>query len=234
MIGRTIGHYTIEEVLGRGGMGTVYRARDENLDRAVAIKALASEIAGEEEARTRFIREAQATSVLNHPNITTVHDLIEHGGEYYICMEYVDGVTLQNLVGQRRPAVKEAVDIIMQAADALGTAHEQGILHRDIKSANIMVTGEGRSYGGFQTLELYQSLGAGQTSGGRPDPAARGLATRCTTARSHPAAARGPEGRRIPCLSGLPIPRKPRPFLTVYPDVRPNRSSHCSYSPGAL
>jgi len=134
----------IIDKLGEGGMGTVWKAEDTTLDRLVALKTLSGTLAGDPESRERFVREAQAASALNHPNITTVHDLLEDEGEHLICMEYVDGKTARDMLESGRVGVKKAVEIILQVAEALETAHRQGILHRDIKSSNIMVTMEGR------------------------------------------------------------------------------------------
>ena len=125
-------------------MGAVYKAEDTTLNRLVAIKALSSRLAEDDEARERFTREAQAASSINHPNITTVHDLLEEDDQHFICMEYVEGKTIRDMAESGQVSVKKAIDIITQAAEALEAAHNKGILHRDVKSANIMVTMEGR------------------------------------------------------------------------------------------
>ncbi len=143
MIGKTISHYKIVDKLGEGGMGTVYRAEDSTLERLVAIKVLSGQIADQEEARERFVREAQAASSLNHSNITTIYELLEEDGEQYIVMEYVDGKTIRDMVESGHVSIRKALDIIIQAAEALEAAHNKGILHRDVKSANIMVSMEG-------------------------------------------------------------------------------------------
>jgi len=143
MIGRTISHYTVVDKLGEGGMGTVYRAEDSTLERLVAIKALSGLFAEDEEARERFLREAQAASSLTHSNITTIYELLEDDGEQYIVMEYVDGKTIRDMVESGHVSIRKALDIIIQAAEAMEAAHNKGILHRDIKSANIMVSMEG-------------------------------------------------------------------------------------------
>ena len=145
MIGRTIGQYQIIDKIGEGGMGTVYKAEDTALRRLVALKALARSLADDEEARVRFVREAQAASSLNHPNITTIYELLQEGEERFICMEYVEGKTIRDMVESSRVSVRKAIDIVAQVAEALESAHQKGILHRDIKSANIMVTMEGRA-----------------------------------------------------------------------------------------
>lgn len=143
MIGKTIDRYKIVDKLGEGGMGSVWKAEDTKLSRLVALKTLSPHLAEDEEARERFVREAQAASALNHPNITTVHDLLDVDDEHFICMEYIEGKTVRDMIESGRVGVKKAVDIILQAAEALSAAHRKGILHRDIKSANIMVSMEG-------------------------------------------------------------------------------------------
>ncbi len=145
MIGTTIGKYLIIDKLGEGGMGSVYKAEDKTLERLVALKALSRHLVEDEEARERFVREAKAASSLNHPGIATVYELLEEDGERYIAMEYVEGKTIKDMVDGGRVSVKKAVDVILQATEALEAAHNKGILHRDIKSANIMVTLEGRA-----------------------------------------------------------------------------------------
>ncbi|MFC1628509.1 protein kinase [Gemmatimonadota bacterium] len=143
MIGRTISHYKVVDKLGEGGMGAVYKAEDTTLNRLVALKTLSQHLSENEEARERFVREAQAASAINHPNITTVFELLEEDGSHYISMEYVDGKTIRDMVESGHVSIRKAVDIILQAAEALSAAHRKGILHRDVKSANIMVSMEG-------------------------------------------------------------------------------------------
>ncbi|MFC1559170.1 protein kinase [Gemmatimonadota bacterium] len=146
MIGRTIGQYQVIDKIGEGGMGAVYKAEDTTLHRLVALKTLARSLSVDPEAKERFVREAQAASALNHPNITTVFELVQDEEEdsQLICMEYVEGKTIRDMVETGRVSVRKAIDIIMQAAEALEAAHNKGILHRDVKSANIMVSMEGR------------------------------------------------------------------------------------------
>ncbi|MGH9755068.1 MAG: protein kinase domain-containing protein, partial [Blastocatellia bacterium] len=146
MIGETISHYRIIKRLGSGGMGEVYQAEDTRLRRPVALKMMLDDGAGAAEARTRFLREAQASSALNHPNIVTIHEIDEvelNGARYsFIVMEYVEGRTLKEVAGEC--SIEEAVDIIMQIADALAQAHERGIVHRDIKPSNVIVSPRNR------------------------------------------------------------------------------------------
>src|SRR5580704_10595010 len=143
MIGRTISHYTVLEKLGAGGMGEIYKAQDTRLNRFVAMKVLSTANAGDVERRRRFVQEAQAASALNHPNIITIHDVVSMEGFEFMVMEFVSGVTLDDLVPKHGLNVQKCLDIAVQMADALQTAHAAGIVHRDLKPANVMVTGTG-------------------------------------------------------------------------------------------
>jgi tetratricopeptide (TPR) repeat protein/predicted Ser/Thr protein kinase len=143
MIGQRLLHYEVVGKLGEGGMGVVYKARDTHLDRFVAIKVLPPEKVADPERRRRFVQEAKAASALNHPNIITVHDTGEAGGSVFIVMEYVPGRTLSDLISGKGMALKEALRYAVQIADALAAAHEAGIIHRDIKPGNVMVTPKG-------------------------------------------------------------------------------------------
>jgi TolB-like protein/predicted Ser/Thr protein kinase len=132
--------YRVIERLGAGGMGEVFLAEDTRLGRQVALKFLTSADAQDPEARTRLIREAQAASVLRSPHVAVTYDLVEHGNDLFIAMEYVEGELLSDRIARGPLAVPEALEIAMQVADALDEAHGQGIVHRDIKSANVMLT----------------------------------------------------------------------------------------------
>ena len=145
MIGETISHYKILEKIGEGGMGVVYKAEDTKLKRIVALKFLPSNALGTEEEKARFIREAQAAASLNHPNIATIYEIDEVEGEIFIAMEYIDGQTLKEKINSGPLKIKEAVKIACQVADGLNAAHEKGITHRDIKSANVMLTEKGQA-----------------------------------------------------------------------------------------
>ncbi|MFX0202728.1 MAG: protein kinase [Candidatus Hodarchaeota archaeon] len=144
MLGKTISHYKILEKLGEGGMGVVYKGHDTKLQRTVAIKVLKPEVIGDPEAKERFIREARAASALNHPNITTIHEIDEWQGRDFIVMEYVEGQTVKEKVKSGPLPMDEVLDIATQTAEALKEAHEHDIIHRDIKSDNIMVTEKGQ------------------------------------------------------------------------------------------
>ena len=142
LAGRTISHYQVLSLLGAGGMGEVYFARDPRLDRTVALKILPGEFAADAERMQRFTREAKAASALNHPNVATIYDVGESDGISFIVMEHVEGETLLARIS-RRMTPPEVVDIAVQAADALDLAHAKGITHRDIKPANLMLTHRG-------------------------------------------------------------------------------------------
>lgn len=146
MNGRIISHYKIISELGEGGMGVVYKALDTKLDRHVAIKFLPQHLQSDPEARTRLIREAKATSALNHANIAVVHEIGETpDGQTFIVMAYYEGQTLREKLHSGALSVDEAITIVSQIASGLGKAHEKGIIHRDIKPANILLGGDGQA-----------------------------------------------------------------------------------------
>jgi serine/threonine-protein kinase len=143
-IGTQLGTHEITALLGKGGMGEVYRARDLKLKREVAIKILPEEFARDEDRLARFHREAELLASLNHPNIATIHDLEETGGMRYLVMELVDGETLADRIARGAVPVPEALSFASQIAEALEAAHERGIIHRDLKPANVKVTPDGK------------------------------------------------------------------------------------------
>jgi Tol biopolymer transport system component/predicted Ser/Thr protein kinase len=143
MIGETVSHYRIDEQIGSGGMGVVYRAEDLTLGRKVAVKFLSADLIENPSARKRFVREAQSASALNHRNICAVYEIGEEAGAPFIVMEYVTGKSLDRLIAESALPISKALTYAAEIADALAKAHSMGIVHRDLKPSNIMVTEEG-------------------------------------------------------------------------------------------
>lgn len=169
MIGKTISHYKILDKIGEGGMGVVYKAEDTKLDRVVALKFLPEHSFSDEDTKARFVQEAKAASAIDHPNISTVHDIDEVEGKTFISMAYVDGRSLKEMAKDGNVPIQEIIKIAVQAAEGLGAAHKKGIVHRDVKSDNLMMTTDGHvKVMDFGLAKLKGSSGltkAGQTVG---------------------------------------------------------------------
>jgi len=144
-IPKTVAHYRILDKLGAGGMGEVYLAEDTRLKRRIAIKFLFPESVADERAKKRLKREAQAAAKLDHPNICAIHEVAEEEGRSFIVMQYVDGETLESRIQRRPLELRETLEVATQVVDALAEAHSYGIIHRDIKPQNIIITVRGQA-----------------------------------------------------------------------------------------
>ena len=162
--GSRLGSYEVTALIGRGGMGEVYRARDTKLHRDVALKVLPDLFAHDPERLARFQREAQVLASLNHPNIAQIHGLEESGETRALVLEYVEGPTLTDRIAQGAIPLDEALPIAKQIAEALEAAHEAGVIHRDLKPANVKV----RSDGMVKVLDFGLAKALGPESGGDP------------------------------------------------------------------
>ena len=181
MIGQRIQHYQVTEKLGEGGMGVVYRALDTRLNRAVALKFLHPAIVASADDQQRLVHEARAAAALSHPNICTVYEINEFEGRTFIAMQFVEGSTLRDRVLSGRIETVDALRYLVQIADGLKQAHEQGIVHRDMKSSNIMITPAGRAV--IMDFGLARPAGAGRTD--------ERFSSRGTSAYMSPEQARG-------------------------------------------
>ena len=172
--GSCLGPYEIQALVGKGGMGEVYRARDTRLNRTVAVKVLPAELAIDPERNARFAREAQAIAALNHPHICTVHDVGDQGGRTFLVMEHLEGQSLAARLRRGPLPVPQALEIGAQIADALAAAHKAGIVHRDLKPANVMLVGDSGTLprtGAAVSVKLLD-FGLAKLTGHGEDPAA--------------------------------------------------------------
>src|SRR5574341_537517 len=144
MNNKIISHYQILEKIGEGGMGIIYKAQDLKLNRTVALKFLPRAVTADSEEKQRFIQEAQAASALNHPGIITIYEIDEIDGEAFISMEYVEGGNLKKLLSEQTVSLDRFLEIALPVCEGLSKAHQKGIVHRDIKSENILLTADGR------------------------------------------------------------------------------------------
>lgn len=168
MLGKTLKHYEIQELVGQGGMGVVYRAVDTRLGRPVALKVLKEEIAHDVDRKRRFLHEARSASAISHPAIAQVYDVDEVDGLLFMALEFVEGQTVRQLIAKRELDLLGAVEIAIQVTEGLSRAHAKGIVHRDIKAENIMVTPDGHvkilDFGLAKLLDSGSSGMSGQSS----------------------------------------------------------------------
>ena len=176
-IGTTLGSYGIVALIGAGGMGEVYRARDTKLGRDVALKVLPEPFAADPDRLARFLREARVLASLNHPHIATIHGFEESSGVHALVMELVEGPTLADRIAQGPVPLEETLQIAKQIADALEAAHERGIIHRDLKPANIKLTRDG-------TVKVLDFGLAKELDADRRDVRVVGEADRCWRAHA--------------------------------------------------
>ncbi len=179
MVGKTLLHYRIIKELGKGGMGVVYKAEDQKLHRVVALKVLLASLVGDEKARKRFLREARAASAIDHPNICTVYEINETPGMLFFVMQFVEGATLKKTINGRPMPIEMALEISLQLSDALAEAHSHGVIHRDIKSSNIVMTERGQpkilDFGLAKLTEPTNGRRRGEEVGGMTELTQRGV-----------------------------------------------------------
>src|SRR5437870_11157663 len=161
--GTKLGRYEIRSKLGAGGMGEVYLAQDTKLDRKVALKVLPAEVASNRHRMERFVREAKSAAALNHPYIAQIFEIGEHDGTHFIAMEFIDGVTLSEMIHRDQASLEKLLKYLVQVAEGLTKAHAAGIVHRDLKPDNIMITRDGFAkildFGLAKLIEAQRSPG---------------------------------------------------------------------------
>src|SRR5436190_10840151 len=161
--GTKLGRYEIRSKIGAGGMGEVYLAQDTKLDRKVALKILPAEVAANQDRMRRFVQEAKAAAALNHPNIAHIYEIGDSDGVNFIAMEFIDGLTLRQMIHEQRTELSKLLRHLQHVAEALAKAHAVGIVHRDLKPDNIMVTRDGHAkvldFGLAKLIELQQPSG---------------------------------------------------------------------------
>ncbi|KAA3632148.1 MAG: serine/threonine protein kinase, partial [Calditrichaeota bacterium] len=155
--GKSLGPYKIIEKAGAGGMGEVFKAQDTRLDRIVAVKILPAKVAGMPDFKQRFEREAKAISSLNHANICTLYDIGKEDGYDFLVMEYIEGETLADRLAKGQMSYEETLNISIKIASALDTAHQKGLIHRDIQPANVMLTKDGAKLMDFGLAKVHIS-----------------------------------------------------------------------------
>src|SRR5919106_5056636 len=164
--GMTFAGYRVESLVGRGGMGVVYRATDLSLERPVALKLIAPELAGNEQFRARFLREPRLAAALDHPHVIPIHEAGEHDGQLYLAMRFVEGEDLKTLLAREGKLTPErTLAILAQIADALDAAHRRGLVHRDVKPANVLLDEDGHAY--LTDFGITKQLGDASTDTGR-------------------------------------------------------------------
>jgi serine/threonine protein kinase len=164
--GSTFAGYRIESLIGRGGMGIVYRATDLSLERPVALKLIAPELAQDERFRARFLREPRLAASLDHPHVIPIHEAGEHDGQLYLAMRFVEGTDLKTILErERKLAPERALAVLAQIGDALDIAHRRGLVHRDVKPANVLLDEDGNAY--LTDFGVSTQVGGTSTDTGR-------------------------------------------------------------------